>query len=476
MPSGNIPDQNRALSLLPSVDAVLNGRVASHISSTVRHEGLVIMIRAAIADTRRALRSGTLQVEGDDSDVRSALLKEVEVQLTVNWEKSRTQSLQRVINATGVVIHTNLGRAPLSESARRAIVEEASRYCNLEYDLTTGKRGIRGARAEKMIADLTGAEDAIVVNNCAAATLLVLMSLASGGEVVISRGELVEIGGDFRIPDVMAQSGAVMREVGTTNRTRVSDYENALNENTKLILRVHTSNFRVVGFTENPAVAELVELAHRKNLVFFEDAGSGALSDLSDHGLKDEPDIKRSVADGADVVCFSGDKLLGGIQAGIIVGRLEVLERVRKHPLYRAFRVEKLVYAGIQGTLESFERGTELEDVPVLRMIATAKSDLAERTKSFLQRLKTATQNTVAAEIIEQSSAIGGGSAPGVHPETVVLRITHKKKTANEIEELLRAHKPPVTARIVDDAVLIDLRTVFDDEEKDLLDAIAGCI
>lgn len=465
----------RALSLLPSVDAVLQSATAEHIGTSVRRERLVQMARTAISEVRESIKSGVADLGEDEAVIRKSLLKETEAQLLMIWQKSLEQSLQRVINATGVVIHTNLGRAPLSEGARRAMFEEASRYCNLEYDLTTGKRGTRGARAEKMIAELTGAEDAIVVNNCAAATLLVLMSLSSGGEAIISRGELVEIGGDFRIPDVMAQSGTLMREVGTTNRTKLSDYESAVSENTKLILKIHPSNFRVVGFTESPSVAELAELAHRNEIVFFEDAGSGALADVSDHGMKDEPAIKQSIADGADVVSFSGDKLLGGVQAGIIIGRRNVLERIRRHPLYRAFRVEKLVYAGIQGTLESFERGTEFQDIPVLRMIAASKKDLGARTNSFLQKLLATVGKSISAEAAEHSSAIGGGSAPGVHPETVVIKIKHNEKSANLLEETLRTHKPAVVARIVDDAVVVDLRTVFEDEENDLLDAIVSC-
>lgn len=475
MPSNTPSDSAHLLRLLPSADSVLQGKAAGHVGKSVRRERLTELVRLAIADVRDRIRRGEITLNGVEEQVtREQLLKETESSLIANWERSRNQSLRRVINATGVVIHTNLGRAPLSEGARKAMFEEASRYCNLEYDLSTGKRGTRGARAERMIAELTGAEDAVLVNNCAAATLLVLMSLSSGGEAVVSRGELVEIGGEFRVPDVMAQSGTAMREVGTTNRTKLSDYEEAITENTKLLLRVHTSNFRVVGFTESPSISELATLAKKRNVILFEDAGSGALADMSDHGLKDEPLIRRSIADGADIVTFSGDKLLGGIQAGIIIGRRDLIERIRRHPLYRAFRVEKLVYAGIQGTLESFERGTEFQDIPVLRMLSATKEDISARTNSLLQKLRVRVNGKISVEIAEERSAVGGGSAPDVEPETVVLTLCHSSKSANEIESYLRSADPPVIARIVDENVLIDLRTVFEDEEEELISAIVS--
>ena len=259
--------------------------------------------------------------------------------------------LRRVINATGVILHTNLGRAPLSDAARRAIAQEAAGYCTLEYDPTTGSRGKRGGYAEELLTQLTGAEAALVVNNCASAALLILTVLARDGETIVSRGELVEIGGDFRVPDVMSNSGTRMVEVGSTNRTRLEDYKRAMNDNTRLIMRVHPSNYRIIGFTDSPELSELASLAHESGLPLYEDAGSGVLSDLSAFGLSDEPIISESIAAGADVVSFSGDKLLGATQAGLIVGRREIIDRLRKHSLYRALRVDKLCLAALEATL-----------------------------------------------------------------------------------------------------------------------------
>lgn len=337
-----------------------NGR-ATHAAATLAHK-----------DKELARDDAAKAHEG----ARASLLDEAVRRLAESFTREEATKLSHVINATGVVLHTNLGRAPLSDEARRAVSEEAARYCTLEYDLRTGERGRRGARVEALLAEVTRAEAALVVNNCAAASLLILSTLAKDGETIVSRGELVEIGGDFRVPDVMATSGARMIEVGTTNRTKLQDYERAFNERTRMILRVHPSNYRIVGFTASPTLAELAALAHRHDLLLFEDAGSGALEDLSDYGLADEPVIKKSIADGADIVAFSGDKLLGGAQAGLIVGRAEIIERLRRSPLYRALRVDKLILAALQATLESHARGRALAEIPALRMIATQREEI----------------------------------------------------------------------------------------------------
>jgi L-seryl-tRNA(Ser) seleniumtransferase len=380
-----------------------------------------------------------------------------------------------VINATGVVIHTNLGRAPLSKNARRAVADEAAGYCTLEYDVDTGKRGKRGQRAEELIAELTGAEAALVVNNCAAAAFLVLKALADGGEVVISRGELVEIGGDFRVPDVLAQSGATLREVGTTNRTKLTDYESAIGENTRMILRVHPSNYRIVGFTASPDIAELAETAHRHGILIYEDIGSGALVDLSEFGLVDEPLVNVSIRAGVDIVTFSGDKLLGSVQSGIIAGKVEMIEKLRKHPLYRALRPDKMTYAALEATLASYRRGTELHDIPVLRMISMNKEEIASRVNGFAEQLRKILPGIcdLKFEIIDGLSAIGGGAAPTARMETVLLALTHDKITALNLERALRHSIPPVIARIEDERVLIDLRTVSESEESELLNALS---
>ncbi|MDQ3749103.1 MAG: L-seryl-tRNA(Sec) selenium transferase, partial [Acidobacteriota bacterium] len=388
-----------------------------------------------------------------------------------SWKAEQNLALQRVINATGVIVHTNLGRAPLSQNARKALIERVSRYCNLEYDVGAGKRGKRGAHAENLLAELTGAESALIVNNCAAAAFLVLTVLARGGEVVISRGELVEIGGDFRVPDVMTESGAALREVGTTNRTRISDYEKAVNENTRLILKVHPSNYRIVGFTAAPTLAELAELAHRQNILLYEDAGSGAMSDMSEYGLTDEPIIGDSIKAGADIVTFSGDKLLGGVQSGLIVGRRETVEKIRKHPLYRALRVDKLIYAALEATLESFRRDTAWQEIPVLKMLSMTETEITTRIKRFARELKNKSKENqdLQIEIIEGNSVVGGGSAPMVQPPTTLLALEHAKMSATDLEQNLRLSEPPVITRILEDKVLIDLRTVSETEEAELL-------
>lgn len=456
------PNPGELLRHLPPVEAVLQSGTATALLPETGPTHLTELARRAIERLRAEILKGQAE-----NLTRADLLKKAEGQLEHLWRRERKKSLRRVINATGVIIHTNLGRAPLSESARQALVDRAAGYCSLEYDLETGQRGRRGGRAENLLAELTGAGDALIVNNCAAAAILVLTALGRGGEAIVSRGELVEIGGDFRVPDVMEQSGAVLREVGTTNRTKIRDYEQAITPETRLLVKVHPSNYRIVGFTATPTVAELAELAHRRDVLFYEDAGSGALFDLSDYGLRDEPLIGRSVAEGADVITFSGDKLLGGAQAGLIVGRSEVIGRLRAHPLYRALRASKLIYAVLETTLEEFRRGTHLENIPVLKMLAMTSAELARRTGEFADRLreKLPENSDLQFEVIDGSSVIGGGSAPLVQPPTHLLSIRHRRLPVNELEKNLRLADPPVAARILDDRLLLDLRTVAESEE-----------
>lgn len=460
-------DKREILQSLPSVDALLRSSTAEEILLKVGAKHLTKLARTAINSLRR-------KISGDQNENRNLsredLLKEAENNLESLFRAERNSKLQTVINATGVMIHTNLGRSPLSENARRALIETASGYCNLEYDIESGKRGRRGAHAETLLAEIVGAEAALIVNNCAAAAFLILTVLAKGGEVVISRGELVEIGGDFRIPDVLEQSGAILREVGTTNRTKISDYERAANENTKLFLKVHPSNYRIVGFTETPDLKELAESAHRRNILLYEDAGSGAIFDLSEHGLTDEPIIADSVKSGADIVSFSGDKLLGGAQAGLIVGKREVVERIRKHPLYRALRIDKLIYAALEATLESFRRDAQFEEIPVLKMLSMTKAKLKQRAESFVERF--GENENLQIKIIEGNSVIGGGSAPTVQPTTILLAITHRNLSADKLEESLRFSTPPVITRILEDKVLLDLRTVSENEESEILEIL----
>jgi L-seryl-tRNA(Ser) seleniumtransferase len=387
-------------------------------------------------------------------------------------------SLVPVINATGVIIHTNLGRAPLSPSALARVVDIASGYSSLEYDLRRGSRGRRDAHAEPLLCRLTGAESAVVVNNNAAATLLLLAAIAAGREVIVSRGELVEIGGGFRVPDVMAQSGAVLREVGTTNKTRASDYAAAVNERTALILRVHPSNFRIEGFTQRPTLAELVTVGRKCQVPVAEDLGSGYLLSMSDSSLTaarpqsdsgraasrlDEPTVAATVAAGVDVCCFSGDKLLGGPQAGIVVGRSAIVERIRTHPLMRALRVDKMTYGALEATLADYAAGRADTAVPVRRMLAVTTDAIRARADTLVSVLTSI--DGWQAEIIAGVSAIGGGSAPGVELPTWLVSITRDGLGPDALEARLRGQAPPIVARIERDRLLLDLRTVLPEQD-----------
>jgi len=425
---------------------------------------LVEALRAETTALRERLASGHVAavtvVEAVDEIERGA---------EARLRAAMRPSLVRVINATGVIVHTNLGRAPLSDAALARVSAVAGGYTNLEYDLDRGARGRRDVHAEKLIARLAGAEAAVVVNNNAAATLLLLAALANGREVIISRGELVEIGGGFRVPDVMAQSGALLREVGTTNRTRTADYAAAISDRTALILRVHPSNFRVTGFTERPALQDLVELGRRFNVPVAEDLGSGWLGwpdrDTLPESLRDEPIVSDSVATGADVVCFSGDKLLGGPQAGIIAGRRDALDRIRRHPLMRALRVDKLTYAALEATLEEHAIGRGQDAVPVQQMLRMTPAEIGARADALAAALNRAGWR---ARVIDGVSTVGGGSAPGAELPTRLVQIERDDVSADQIEQELRALDPPVIARILEDRVVLDLRTVHQNDDPTL--------
>ena len=455
---------NTLLRALPSIDTLLKSEVARDLAAEIGTARLTVLARLATEDLRRDLAERpdtTTNTSKIGNGLRSELIKEAEQRLLELHRNQKLASIRRVINATGVVLHTNLGRAPLSDAARQAMLEAAG-YCNLEYDVTAGARGRRGGRAEDLLAEMTGAESAIVVNNCAAAALLVLSTLARNGDTIVSRGELVEIGGDFRVPDVMAQSGTHMVEVGTTNRTRLADYRHAITENTRLLMRVHTSNFRIVGFTKTPTVRELAELAHNAGLPLYEDAGSGALIDFAEFGIEGEPVIRDSIKQGADVVSFSGDKLLGGPQSGLIVGPRELIEHMRKNPLYRAMRADKLRLAALEATLEAYNLGTPS---PVQAMITMPAADISARAEALIQRLA---DSSLELEIIDGESAVGGGSAPTSPLPTKLISAKRNGRTANQMESALRASEVPVLVRILDERVVIDLRTVPVSEEHEL--------
>jgi L-seryl-tRNA(Ser) seleniumtransferase len=471
----SMPPQN-PLRTLPSIDALLRAAEAADFPRGRTGRARLTTLARAVADELRA----ELQTRDDDDPAlsngdfaRESLLAEAVRRLARAVEQDEATGLRRVINATGVILHTNLGRAPLSQPARHAVAEEAAGYCTLEYDLATGERGRRGARVESLLAELAEADDALVVNNCAAAALLVLTALARGGETIISRGELVEIGGDFRVPEVMAQSGTQMIEVGTTNRTKLSDYERAVTDHTRMILRVHPSNYRIVGFTSSPSLAELAALARERDLPLYEDAGSGALRDLAPQGLSGEPVISASVRDGADIITFSGDKLLGASQAGCIVGRRALVETCRKHPLYRALRADKLALAALEATLDAHRRGAAFTEVPALRMLAATRAEIERRARAFVRRARR-DADELSFEIVAGLSAIGGGSAPTTHPPTALVALTHRRLTASALDASLRRARPPVVARIIEDRVVIDLRTVAPQEEAELLAALSA--
>lgn len=461
---------------LPSVDEVLRTPEAAASAAEFGLDRITELVRSVL-DGARAEIIEKPPSPGLRSAGRPAVLDAVMARFNDALRKLRRDRSGRVINATGVAIHTNLGRAPLSAEAVEAI-SAASGYTPLEFDLETGRRGPRGSGAELLISDLTGAEAALVVNNCAAAAFLVLSELAAGGEVVISRGELVEIGGDFRVPDVLAASGAVLREVGTTNRTKLADYERTIGDRTALVLRVHPSNYRIVGFTAAPSDAELAGLAHAKGLSYYVDAGSGALVDLSHLGLDSEPVVPRLISDGADLVTFSGDKLLGGPQAGIVTGRRVLIDRLRKNPLYRVLRTSKTVYAALEATLSNFARGTAFSEIPVLRMLSMTEEELSRRANAFAKMLSTepAIAGQLRIGVVPGASAVGGGSAPGVPLATLLVALSGDRVSADELAARLRDRETPVIARIAEGRVVLDLRTVFEDEVGELFEAVRSAI
>jgi L-seryl-tRNA(Ser) seleniumtransferase len=464
-------DSNIAsLRLLPSVDVLLRTPAAQRLKSVVGARRLTTVAREVTETLRSEVRTTVSNKAEGGTGSREALLEEATRRLERACRRDMASGLRRVINATGVVLHTNLGRAPLSAEARRMIAVEAAGYCTLEYDLENAARGRRGSRVEELVCELTGAEAALVVNNCAAAALLVLNVLARDGETIVSRGELVEIGGDFRVPDVMAASGTRMIEVGTTNRTRLADYQKVLSDKTRLIMRVHTSNYRIVGFTNTPSLAELSELARSADLPLYEDAGSGALMDFSSYGLTGEPLISESIAAGADVVSFSGDKLLGGPQAGLIVGRAKLIESLRKHPLYRALRADKLALAAMEVTLAAYRRDDAVAQIPALRMVALSADEIRERAEAL--RVRVGSDSGLIMELLAGESAIGGGSAPTANPKTVLIALSHPRLSSDAIEAALRQSEIPVIARIAEGRVLLDLRTVAVEEEPELVKAL----
>lgn len=461
---GPSADQTALLRKLPSVDELLLRPRIAALRSILERSYTVEIVRQVLAEVRSQIGAGNIE-EVNNERIEELIVKAVEAEMA--------PSLRPVINASGVILHTNLGRAPLTGAVIEEFRRTATQYSNLEYDVAAGERGKRDVHLTRLITRLTGAEAAIVVNNCAAAVLLSLAALARGGEVIVSRGELIEIGDGFRIPEIMEQSGAILREVGTTNRTRIGDYENAINEKTRGLLRVHPSNFTVSGFTEKPEVSELIALGARRGLPVIEDLGSGCLVDLSEAGIS-EPTVRQSVEAGFSLVLFSGDKLLGGPQAGIIAGKKDLVAKARRHPLFRALRVDKLTIAAMEATLRAYLKAA-WEGIPSQQMIRASVAELATRTARFAESLlPRMSEREASFEIVDGSSLVGGGSTPSQSLPTKLLRITSKHHSATQLEARLRAAPMgiPVIARIEDDRLVIDLRTVFPEQEKSLIEAL----
>jgi len=464
-------EQAELLRQIPSVDELLLQPRLAGLSKRVDRNLVVEVARAVLADLRGRI--------AEDSNWTAISLDgaSVEELISVQVEKILSRSLQPVINATGVILHTNLGRAPLTEMVVDEFRRTATQYSNLEYDLEAGVRGKRDVHTSELLTRLTGAEAAIVVNNCAAAVLVTLAALARGGEVIVSRGELIEIGDGFRIPEIMEQSGAILREVGTTNRTHLADYENAINDKTRVLLRVHPSNFKVTGFTDKPALEELVALSQRSGLPLVEDLGSGCLVDLSAYGVS-EPTVKQSVEAGVSLVMFSGDKLLGGPQAGIIAGKKELIMRVRRYPLFRALRVDKLAIAALEATLGAYLRAA-WDEIPAIRMIRATPQELKRRTENFIRELRPELPlDEVEIEVADGSSLAGGGSTPSQTLPTKIIRIASVRYSATKLEQRFRRAPAGVSviARVEDDRLVLDLRTVFPEQEPLLIKTLVSVL
>ena len=450
-------DPNALLRQLPAVDRLSSDEAAAPLIDAYGREATLDALRAVLDATRDRLLAG----EEVPITVEALLARAAD-----DLERAFRPTLLPVINATGVIIHTNLGRALLSEAAREAMLDVARQYNTLEYDLESGGRGSRYVHAEHWLCELTGAEAALVVNNNAAALVLALSALAKGGEVILSRGQLVEIGGGFRVPEILQQSGATLVEVGTTNRTRIRDYEAAISEATALLMRVHASNFKQIGFTESASLVDLVQLAHENDIDVLDDLGSGTLLDTTPYGLAHEPTVGESIEAGADLVSFSGDKLLGGPQAGILVGRAELITMLKRHPLARAVRADKLCYAALNATLDHYRRGEAAEHIPVWRMIARDPDDI----HATAQRWARGTGGTVVAG----ESAVGGGSLPGATLPTSLLALEMDAPT--ETAARLRHGTLPLIARIAEGRLLLDPRTVLPEQEEALLAAVTAVL
>ncbi len=455
-------NNNNLFRLIPSVDELLESEGMALLTEKFGRELVKTELKVCLDNLRKNILSG----KSDKSTLKNEITK-IDNTVKIAIEKTLSPSLKRLVNATGIIVHTNMGRAPLSDKVFENFRQTAFGYNNLEFNIHTGKRGSRSDHFEKLLKKLFPVEGALAVNNNAAAVLLVLNTLAEGKEVICSRGEMIEIGGSFRIPDVIRKSGCVLKEIGTTNKTKPSDYRNAINDNTGAILKVHPSNYRVVGFTEETSVAEAVEIGNKAGIPVYYDMGSGNMLDLD---FLKERTIKEELLNKPDILSFSGDKLLGGPQSGIIVGKNQYMKSVKQNPLSRALRVDKLVIAALWGTLDSFLRG-KFREIPVLRMLLTTKEEIKIRSELFIKKATTALSG-YHFELIDSASKVGGGAAPEKELETFVVSIAKENLSPNAVTTGLRKNDPPIIARIQDDKVLIDLRTVMAEEEDIIIQAL----
>jgi L-seryl-tRNA(Ser) seleniumtransferase len=459
-------DQNRRnlLRELPAMDEILAQQDISPFEEKLGRKAVKSIVADVIGEVRKSILDGRT-----DSVSVERLYEDIEKRLS----KHSRFSLSRVVNATGVVVHTNLGRSCLVHEAVEAVTETAAHYSTLEYDVEKGMRGQRNNHVEWLLCQLTGGDGAVVVNNNAGAVLLLLATFAAGEEVIVSRGELVEIGGSFRIPDIMALSGAKLVEVGTTNRTRLEDYRNAVSERTRMILKVHPSNFRIVGFHASPSRQELADLAREKDLLFAEDLGSGVLIDCREYGLSGEPTVRECVDAGVDLITFSGDKLLGGPQAGSIVGRRPLVEKLKKHPFLRALRIDKMTLSALEATLRLYLEGKHRK-IPTLGMLATSRDDLEKTATSLQRRLLDAAGDACTVTVTETEDVVGGGAFPETILDGIGLRLESKQMDEQTILDGLRRHKPPVIGVVENGAVVLHVRTLLNGDEEMVLGAVQG--
>ena len=451
----------KLLRQIPKVDELMKQPALQQLCQSVPAQKVTEAVRQILDDLRSGILNGTVE--------ELPALEEICGLIVGDANKKAEHSLKKVINATGIILHTNLGRACISERAAAAACEVAQSYSTLEYNLQAGRRGTRYSHVEDLLCKLTGAESALVVNNNAAAVLLILSDMAQGGQVITSRGELVEIGGSFRVPDIMEACGAELKEVGTTNKTHLWDYDRAITEKTRALMKVHTSNYRIVGFSETPTLPELVELGHSRGLPVIEDLGSGCLVDLQQFGIHGEPTVQDSVRAGVDVVSFSGDKLLGGPQAGIIVGKKAIVDKLKKHPLTRAMRVDKMTLAALEATLRSYDAGL-MEEIPTLAMLSATPAYLKGKADQLCQLMLGA---GIAAEVVPTEGQVGGGSVPTQMLKSFAVAVQPKSANLDQLETNLRLGSPAIVGRINHDRFLLDVRTLRESDFADIVAAVA---